>query len=156
MNTDNEAFLKGLAQMQRYCDYQDRCSYEVKQRMYSLGINTSWHNDILTSLMENQYLDESRFAKSFVRGKFNNKYWGRIKIKAALRHKRLENATIDEALMSINEEEYIQHISILIKDKIRLMGEIKEAKDKKRLLNYLLQKGYESEEIWRAFKLNNI
>ena len=67
--------------LQYYCSYQDRCHKEVKAKLKSFKINSEELNEIVSNLIKDNYLNESRFSKSFVRGKFNIKNWGRVRIK---------------------------------------------------------------------------
>ena len=97
---------QALQKLRHYCGYQERCRSEVKSKLYELGIAEKEHDEIISILIEDNRLDEERFAIAYVGGKFRIKHWGRIKIKYALRQKQINEKYINEALKQIDEKEY--------------------------------------------------
>ncbi len=144
-----------LLKAERYCSYRERCNYEVKQKMKELGANDSEIEKIIASLEEDEYLNDERFAKLFASGKFRIKRWGKNKIKAELRMKKMPDSFIYNALDSIDEEEYMKTIEHLVAKKSKEVKS-RSAQDKTRkIVMYLLSKGYEPELVWKALKTNS-
>lgn len=150
---DQTSFKILLLKAERFCAYQERCSYELMQKMKELGADEKTTEKIISSLKEDEYLNDERFAKLFTSGKFRIKRWGKNKIRAELRMKKISDDLISNALDAIDEEEYRKTIQHLINKKSR---EVKSqnSKDKTRkIVNNLLSKGFESELIWKCVNL---
>lgn len=131
-----------------YCNYQERSLTEVedKLRVYS-DLTPAEVNQIIEFLIKERFLDEKRYAISFVRGKFFIKKWGKNKIAYALSSKRIPSNLIQEALADISDEEYQHTLQELILKKKAALGTLAKPIIQKKLINYLLQKGYEFELI---------
>jgi regulatory protein len=137
--SEEEAFQK----IRHYCAYQERCHSEVKEKLYSYGLHKASVEKILSGLVEDNYLNEERFAIQFAGGKFRTKQWGRVKIKHALQQKRLGTYCIKIALRQIDDDDYISTLKKLATAKwISLKGE-QYLNRYSKAHNYLLQKGYE-------------
>ncbi len=145
----DDKFQDFLLQLQRFCDYQERCLSEVKAKMIRLQIPDYWHSQIINILINDGFIDESRFATSYAIGKLRNNHWGKYKILANLQKKNIENRIISEAINSIDRGEYLSILRQLVNQKVKQIGSVEINKNKKKLLNYLLQKGFESEYIWQ-------
>jgi regulatory protein len=133
--------------IQRYCVYQDRCHKEVRTKLLEHGIYGNLLEEIISELIQENFLDEERFAKSYARGKFRMKQWGRNKIKQELKLRHVSDYCIKSALQEINEEEYIETLKSIITHKERLTKFKNEWDRKKKLSDYALSKGYEYELI---------
>jgi regulatory protein len=145
-------FHELLLKAERFCAYQERCSYEVKQKLRELGADETEIEKIIVSLQEDDFQNDERFALLFASGKFRIKRWGKNKIRAELRMKKIPDAFIKKGLDAINKEEYIKTIEHLIKKKEREVKS-KNAKDKNQKIGmFLLSKGFESELIWKSLK----
>jgi regulatory protein len=116
--------------------------------MIRLDVPKEWHHDIMNYLVENDLLNEKRYAYSYTIGKLRNNQWGRQKIYAGLRQKKLSNPIINEAFSSVDEDEYFSVLQQVMNRKLEHIGDISIDKNKKKLLNYALQKGFESSLIW--------
>ena len=150
-----ELFWVYAIQLERYCSYQERCKKDVINKMIKLEVNSDMHDSLLEHLVKENMLNESRFALSFSNGKFRYKHWGKVKIYSALSQKGINKVDVESALSQIDTEEYLEVLEHLMENKYNEIGGISEDKNKKRLLNYLLQKGYESHLIWELFKKFN-
>ncbi len=132
----------------KYCNYQDRCHSEVRNKLYELGCKTPEVEQYIAELIENNVLNEERYARSIARGKFRMKQWGRIKIIQQLKLNKISDYCIKAALTEIDGDEYIATLQKLATKKWR---EFKKGKDafsaKAKLHRYLLQKGYENDLI---------
>ena len=127
-----------------YCVYQDRSHYEVEQKLKELRtLNEDERGEILIWLIQNNFLNEERFSKSYARGKFYQKKWGKIKIMQGLKQKRIPTNLIDKGIEEINEEDYKSTLMELTEKKWNIIRESEVYLKKKKIYNYLLQKGYE-------------
>ena len=137
--TVKEATLK----LMQFCAYRDRSQKEVEEKLKELRMIPMACEEIIIKLMQEDFLNEERFARSFVRGKFRIKKWGRNKIKQELKLREISSPIIKLAFTEIEEEEYKQTLKELAEKKFRLIKEPNAFKKRKKLSDYLLQKGYE-------------
>lgn len=150
--SDKSNFHELLLKAERFCAYQERCSYEVKQKLKELDADQEDVEKIIASLQEDDYMNDERFAHLFASGKFRIKRWGKNKIRAELRMKKIPDAFIKNGLDAINEEEYRKTIEHLAKKKEREVKSKSAQDKKKKIAMFLMSKGYESELIWKALK----
>jgi regulatory protein len=134
---------QALQKLKHYCGYQERCHSEVKEKLYSLGVWKNEHDEIISTLIEEGYLNEERFAIAFASGKFRIKQWGRIKIKYELKQKQVSEYSIKKALKQIGEEEYISVLKKLAEEKYASLKNEQYLVRKKKTMDYLLQRGFE-------------
>jgi regulatory protein len=129
-----------------FCNYRERCHKELRDKLYSMGL---WKRDVdhvIMQMMDENLLNEERYAKSYARGHFYNKKWGKYKITVEMRGKQINDRLIKTALNEIDEEDYSSMIKTLIEKKAKeLKGNAFEKKQK--VSRYLLQKGYAYNEI---------
>ncbi len=139
MATIKETHLKKL---QHFCAYQDRCHFEVQQKMMKLGIDQETAGELFVALIQENYLNEERYARSIARGKFRIHHWGRTKIIAYLKARFISEAIIQLALTEIDEQEYLEELeSILRKSYL-------EKKDMHRTIQSVILKGYETDLVY--------
>jgi regulatory protein len=138
---------QALQKMRHYCDYQERCRSEVKKKLYDLGISEKVHDEIIFILIEENRLDEERFAMAYAVGKFRMKQWGRVKIIHALRQKQVNELCIKKALKQIDEEEYRRALKKLAEEKYTSLKNEQYLIRKKKTMDYLMGKGYEPELV---------
>jgi regulatory protein len=122
----------------------------VQQKLYDLGIRKQDHDEIISTLIEEDYLNEERFAKAFAGGKFRMKDWGRKKIYHALKEKRVSEYSIKQAMKEIDDEAYKQNLKELVEEKYELLKGEQFLVRKKKTIDYMLQKGYELDLVTRA------
>ena len=139
---------KALKKLQKYCAYQDRCHQEVRSKLLTLKIYGDDLENIIVELIEDNFLNEERFACSYARGKFRIKKWGRIRIQQELKKRKISAYCIKKAMQEIEEEEYLQTLQLLLEKKLRQSKETNSFKKKAKLAKYLMNKGYESSLIW--------
>jgi len=139
---------QAIQKLRHYCAYQERSHAEVKEKLYSLGL---WKQDVdkaISQLIEADCLNEERFAKAFAGGKFRMKHWGRVKIKYELKQKQVSEYCIKKGLKEIDEEDYLKTLNKLKEEKLLTLKSEKNILVRKRKLSdYLLQKGYERDLI---------
>ena len=138
---------QAIQKLRQYCAYQERSHSEVKQKLWDLGVWRSDHDEIISSLIEDDYLNEERFAKAFAGGKFRMKDWGRKKIYYGLKEKGVSDYIIKLAMKEIDDEVYRKTLRELAEKKFALLKAEQYLVRKKKTMDYLLQKGYEPELI---------
>ncbi len=142
-----------LIKMQSWCAYQERCQQDARNKLYELGLWTEAVENIIVKLIEDNFLNEERFAMQFAKGKFNIKKWGRIKIKQELKQKRISEYCLKKALQQIDEEEYIATLTKVIATKKRLMTEKNPIKLKFKLATFAISKGYERDLVFDVLNM---
>ena len=122
----------------------------MRQKLYDLGVWKKDHDEIISTLIEENYLNEERFAIAFAGGKFRMKQWGRVKIKYELKQKQVSEYNIKRALKEINEDEYLVTLKKLADEKYSTLKNEQYLVRKKKTADYLMQKGYEPGLIQKA------
>lgn len=139
--------------MERYCIYQDRCHQEVENKLRDFNLIPIAKEEILLHLMHHDFLNEERFAKSYARGKFLIKKYGRVRIRMELKKKQISEYNIKSAMAEIDEEDYEATLNELVEKKNGLITDKNTFKRKQKLTNYLLRKGYESNLVYEKVNL---
>ena len=134
--------------LEGYCAYQERCHKEVIDKLRNMGMIPEAIDHILVHLIEHNYLNEERFAKSFARGKFKIKKWGRTRIVNELKQRGISRFNIRTALKEITEEEYVSTLDSLAKKRLEGLRETNGLKRRKKLADYLLYRGWESHLVY--------
>jgi regulatory protein len=143
-----EEYQKWLEKLENYCAYQERCISDVKTKMYSLKIPTIHYPTLIESLIDNQFLDEERYVRAFMRSKVSFKKDGLEKIRFGLMKKGIKNSIISLVFEELDKETYQSNLLNLLEKKwtsLLLKNEKQEAKAK--LIRYLLGKGYKYDEF---------
>lgn len=138
---------QAIQKLRQYCAYQERSHSEVVQKLWELGVWRQDHDEIIASLIEDDYLNEERFAKAFAGGKFRMKDWGRKKIYYGLKEKGISDYLIKRAMKEIDEEAYRKTLQDLAEKKYASLKGEQYLVRKKKMMDYLLQKGYESDLV---------
>ncbi|MEL1244731.1 regulatory protein RecX [Flavobacterium sp. DGU11] len=136
--------------LEYYCAYQERCHDEVFQKLKELNMIPQAIDIIIVYLIENNFLNEERFACSFARGKFRIKQWGKKRITNELKARNISNYNINKALKEIPEEEYFETFQKLVAKEWEGNPESNIRKKKKKIMDFLLRKGYESNIVLDA------
>jgi regulatory protein len=137
-----------LAAIKNYCAYQERCHSEVRSKLISLACYGEDLEEAIGILIEENYLNEERFATTYAGSKFRLQSWGKIKIKQQLKAKQVSDYCIRKAMASIDEAAYEEKLYHLMQKKIdSLSAESNQWKKKQKVFNYLLQKGFEQDII---------
>lgn len=141
---------RALSKLQKYCTYQDRCHKEVRSKLLDLEIYGADLEDIIVDLIQDDFLNEERFARSYARGKFRMKKWGRVKIKQELKFRRISAYCLKKAMLEIDEEDYINALVHLIEKKKKQYEEKEKNlfKLKGKIATYIIGRGYESPLVW--------
>ena len=141
-----------LDKMAKYCAYQERCVKDVRDKLKSYDISQDSRDEILEYLLDNHFVNDERFAKSFVRGKVNQSGWGMNKIRFHLIQKGIDKELIDEALGQTDEEAYRQRLTDILKAKSKTIKAETDIERKRKLAAYAMQKGFEGALVWEVLK----
>ena len=142
--TKNIGPEKAFQKAKYYCAYQERSHAEVKKKLYGFGLYKNEVEILLSQLIEENYLNEERFAMAFAGGKFRIKQWGKTKIKYELKLRQIGDYNIKKALSQIEEEDYLKTLQKLAAEKLATLKSEKNIFIRKsKLQNYLVGRGYE-------------
>lgn len=143
---------EALHKLQRYCAYQDRCHQEVRQQLRDMNVYPDWREEIIVALIEDNFLNEERFACSYARGKFRMKKWGRVRIRQELRRRNISDYCIRKGLAEIEDATYMATLHELVQKK----GKRTEAPNlwalRNKVARFVIDKGYEPPLAWAAVK----
>ncbi|MDF4203547.1 regulatory protein RecX [Maribacter sp. SA7] len=138
--------------IESYCAYQDRCHKEVVSKLKEMGMIPLAVDTIIAQLIEDRFLNEERFAKSFARGKFNIKKWGKIRIVRELKFRNISKYNITTALKEIEPEAYLTTLDDLAHKRLEQITETNIQKRRKKLADYLLYRGWESHLVYEKLQ----
>lgn len=150
MATPQEA----LGKLMHYCAYQERSHKEVREKLSKLKVWGAEADEIIATLIQEDFLNEERYARSFARGKFRMKQWGRTKIRYALIRKDISAYCIKKGLEEIEEEEYKKTLKKLAATKYEQLKGEHYLKRKQKTQQYLIGKGYEYDLVYEI--VNNL
>ena len=149
---ENYTFEEIKHKLEYYCSYQDRCHKEVEQKLNSFTLITALKEKVIVHLIENNFINEERFAKSFARGKHNYKGWGKNRIVNELKFRNISSRIIETALKEIPEATYLENFHALAEKNWEIIKEPKGQKKNKKFVDFLLRKGYETSLIYEKLK----
>jgi len=135
--------------MEGYCSYQERCHKEVEIKLNEMKLIDIAKEAILLHLLEHDFLNEERFSKTYARGKFRIKKWGKQRITRELKSKNISDYNIKSAMKEIDESEYYTTFDKLAEKRFSELTESDIFKKRKKLANYLLYRGWESDLVYK-------
>jgi len=141
---------KEIEKIKRYCAYQERCKQEVYYKLKEWGIEEEKIKKIINELISEDYINEERFAKTFVRGKFTIKSWGTQKIIAELKRRNISSSCIKQAIDEIDDELYVEKLNKLASKWLNEHKKGSKQELKEKLFRYLFSKGYEQDKVWKC------
>ena len=133
--------------IQSYCAYQERCHMEVSMKLKSWGLIQEAIDLLIVELIQFNFLNEERYARSFARGKFRIKKWGKLKIRMALKKRDINFKCIDLSMLEIDDKTYLITLKELLQKKNDILKETNSYKRKMKLIRYLVNRGYEYDLI---------
>ncbi len=136
----------------RYCAYQERCHQEVNKKLDELNIIPLAKEHIIVELIQQDFLNEERFAKIFTISKFNQKNWGKKRIINELKRREISAINIKTSLNQIDESEYLAKLSRLVEKKWNATAESNLANKKKKVMNYFLYRGWETHLVYEQIQ----
>lgn len=143
---------EALQKLEHFCAYQERCHDEVVDKLYSLKMTRDEIDSIVVQLIEGNFLNETRFACSFARGKHRIKHWGKIRITNELKARNISSTNITLALKEISTEEYFETFENLAERFWNNILETNVLKKRKKFCDYMLRRGYESNLVYEKVK----
>lgn len=152
MRTGRLSKEQAFQKLKQYCAYQERCHQEVKEKLYSFGLYKAETESLIARLIEENYLDEERFAIQFAGGKFRMKHWGKKKIEYELKQRQVSGYCIRKGLAQITEEDYHQTLEKLTAAKYETVKAEGAFTARAKVTAYLLQKGFEPDLIRGALE----
>lgn len=150
--TKTYTLAEATKKLQHYCAYQERCHQEVRKKLKSMRMIQQAIDQITTHLTQQNYLNEERFAKSFARGKFRNKQWGKNRIIRELKQRNITPSNIKRALTQIKQEEYLSTLDELTLKRWTQLHDTQPQKRKKKVAQYLLYRGWESDLVYQKIQ----
>lgn len=141
-----------LERLKNYCALEDKSKWHVIQKMKEWGLIKEAQEYIIEVLIKEKYLDEERFARSFCRGKFRVKGWGKEKIKNELKKKKISESCIKKGLQEIQDFEYQNELNKQFQKKNNNTKEVNHFKKKQKIAKYLISKGYENNMVWNKLR----
>lgn len=138
--------------LEHYCAYQDRCHQEVYQKMFSFSLTAHEKEELMVYLIDNNFLNEERFAQSFTRGKHNYKNWGKIRIVNELKARNISSTIIKIALKEINEAVYLETFEELSYKHWQSISESNLMKKRKKFCDFFMRKGWENSLIYEKVR----
>ncbi|WP_413999874.1 regulatory protein RecX [Flavobacterium sp. W1B] len=143
---------EAIHKIEHYCAYQERCHEEVEQKLRSMKMDSEEINTIIAHLINDNFLNEERFACSFARGKHRIKHWGKIRIVNELKQRGINQTLINIALKEISAEEYSTTFNTLAEKHWESIREANVQKKRKKFCDYLLRRGFESNLVYEKMK----
>jgi regulatory protein len=137
-----------LEKARKYCSYQERSQQEVRDKLYELGLHRNEVEQCIAQLVSENYLNEQRFAIAYAGGKFRIKQWGRVKIKLALKQKKVSDYCIRKALEEISNRDYKTTLNKILSSKSKEVKEKNPLKRKYKIAQYAISRGFEPEMVW--------
>ncbi len=139
-----------LEKARKFCAYQERCIFDIKNKLISWKIDEAIISEIILKLKTEGFINEERYTLAFAIGKLRNNKWGRNKINYALQQKQIPDLTIQIALNSLDEDEYIDTLKAVLSSK--KIDDNNEFKRNNKLVKYAQQKGFQPELSWKVIK----
>jgi len=139
-----------LEKARKFCAYQERSIFDVKKKLISWKIDETIISDIILQLKAEDFINEERYTIAFVTGKLRNNKWGRNKIAFALQQKQIPELTIQIALNSLDDEEYINTLKKVLLSKT--INDDNEFRRNNKMVKYAQQKGFQPELVWKVIK----
>ena len=143
-----------LAKARKYCAYQERSQQEVRDKLYDLGLHKTEVEQGIALLIEEGFLNEQRFAIAYAGGKFRINHWGKVKIRLALKSKKVTDYCIRKALEQIPEGDYIRVMETTISKRLKQVKYTDAIKRNYSVAQYMIGRGFEPELVWMTLNIN--
>ncbi len=140
---------EALERARKFCAYRERSHKEVWEKLKALNMDGETTSELVTQLIQENFLNEERFAKTYAKGKFKNNQWGRQKIRKGLREKGIHPNLIEIALREIDEKAYENELETLLNKKLKTLKAKNQYDKKAKVARFLIGKGYEQDIVWR-------
>jgi len=141
-----------LSRLRHWCDRQERCHQEVRFKAIEWGYYNDDVEELITELIEGNYLNEERFARAYVSGKLRIKKWGRKKIIQELKQKKISDYCINKGMEEIDDVEYLAILTHWIDRKNHQWKSLKSFQRNGKIAQFCINKGFEAELVWEVLK----
>ena len=147
--SDNIQYDIALAKVMAHCSAKECCCSDIRKKLESYDLSTEDTEKIMSRLLKEKFIDESRYAKAYVNDKFKYNGWGKIKIASQLKMKQISSEDIREALSNIDEDEYVDKISSLLASKRKSLKYKDKYDLKVKLLRFGMSRGFENDILYK-------
>lgn len=144
--------LQAQHKIEHYCAYQERCHEEVIQKLKSMLLDAEVIDELIVHLISNNFLNESRFASSFARGKHRIKKWGKIRITNELKQRKISSYNINKALQELDAEGYLDNFHTFADNHWESINETNPLKKQKKFCDFMFRKGFENQLVYEKMK----
>jgi len=148
--------LQAKKRAESFCAYQERSQQEIRDKLYKWGQYSADVENIIVDLIADNFLNEERFTHAYTSGKFKIKQWGKLKIANGLKFRKIPPRLINEALNTIDPDDYFNALMQVIKKKARLLNEKEPYKRKMKLAQYAISRGFEKDLIFDILNSNDL
>lgn len=155
-SSQKKDYNQAWSAIQKYCAYQERCHKEVRTKLYGFGLHKDDVEELLYRLIENNFLNEERFAKAYAGGKFRVKKWGKIRILQELKRREISDFCIRKAMKEIPDEAYYQTLVELVEKKMKTYASGNAYERNRKVAAYCYGRGFESDLIWEIIKSKDV
>lgn len=138
--------------IRKFCAYQERSQKQVRDRLYKMGLISDAVELLISECIEENYLNEERFAMAFVRGKYKFKDWGRQRLERELKFQNVSDYCIRKAMAQLDDEDYDHQLKVLAQKKWDATKDANRFSKGKKVVNFLIRKGYESDKVWEEVR----
>lgn len=142
---------KALSRCMQLCSKAEYCIYDIEQKLIKWEVFGEEQSQIVQRLIDEKFIDESRFVRAFVKDKFHFNHWGKTKITYMLSQKGISGSLVEEVLEAINEEQYLELIKETMQKKIKGIKANSEYEKKAKLVRFMASRGFESELIYKIY-----
>ena len=151
MTNHSALYLSEKSKLERYCAYEDRCSYQIQKKLSDSLLSEKEKETIIIGLLQDKFLDDTRFAYAYVSGKSRIKKWGAYKIRKGLLFYQIEKTIIEKAMKELDSTEYLKNLKDLMERKMALLHAVKNPYEKKvKIIRFLTSKGYSLSDIYQT------
>ena len=132
------------------CSASEHCASQIYEKLQAWGVLGEDANDILNRLIEEGFIDNTRFSRAYCHDKFLYSHWGKVKIVQMLRRLRLSEDEIAEGVSTISEKDYLEALNGALRSKDRTLKDTNMYQRKGKLVRHLLSRGFEMELVLDA------
>lgn len=144
---ENKQYLAALGKAQKLCSRHETCLSEVRKKLDQWNVNSAYHEKIISELIKEKFIDETRYAGLFIKEKFRLNQWGIIKIRHAMKLKKIPEYIVNDAIEKLSQDEYLRTLEKIMKLKLRSLKTRNKFEQKGKLYRYAASKGFENDKI---------
>jgi len=153
---EGKEFKRILTRMCNFCARGEKCVFDITQKLIKLEVNKEDELKIINYLIDNNFINNQRYAEAFVNDKFKFNKWGKQKIRQNLKFKKIESNFIEAALSNLNYDDYIKVLTTILINKRKQIKDKNEFVIKQKLLNHAISKGFEADVIFEVISKHQL